>query len=78
MARISNFKGDIKSSLVFLKMALSHVQNWWKNPNMVQDVIQVTKVPELYMNICNAELYLDLYDEAIPHADGAITQSEFC
>ena len=30
------------------------------------------------MNICNAELYLDEYDEAMVHADGAISQSDFC
>ena len=30
------------------------------------------------MNICNAEIYLDEYDQALLHADGAITQSDFC
>jgi hypothetical protein len=39
MARVLNIRGDIKGSLVFLKMSLSHVKDWCLNPNKVQDVV---------------------------------------
>ena len=43
----------------YLKLSLSHVKDWHKNPAKVQDIVQVTIIPELYMNICNAQMYLE-------------------
>lgn len=78
IARIENVKGDIEGSLSYLKLSLSHVKDWHKNPEKVQDIVQVTIIPELYMNICNAQMYLEHKEDALTNADGAIIYSVFC
>ena len=40
-------------------MALDQVKEWDQNAQKIEEITQVTILPELYMNICNAKIYLD-------------------
>mmetsp|Transcript_40068 Transcript_40068/g.61259 ORF Transcript_40068/g.61259 Transcript_40068/m.61259 type:complete len:94 (+) Transcript_40068:171-452(+) len=63
IARIQNICGNIEESLEGLLLALKHIEFWKKQQkaviSQIDDLIKLTIVPELYMNICNAQIYLN-------------------
>ena len=72
MARCCNIQGDIKQSLFFLVKAMGHVKALSKE----QEPGSVTIIPELSLNICNANIYLKSYHEALQYAEQAIVSSK--
>ena len=76
IARERNRDGDIKGSLEFLKLALEHIKEWQFRVEKFQGDMQVTILSELYINICNAQLFLEQFDDVQKSAQKAIEISE--
>jgi len=72
MARCCNIQGDIQGSLTFLVKAMSHVRAL----SQEQEPGSVTIIPELSLNICNANIYLKDYPAALEYAEQAIVSSK--
>lgn len=74
MARCYNIQGDIEMSLEFLIKAYAHAQNLASE----REVGSVTILPELSLNICNAQIYEMNYTEANRFAAEAVKTSSQC
>jgi len=74
MARCQNLQGSIRDSLRYLLLALEHVGQLAAE----QEPGSVTIVPELSLNICNAQIYLKDYPGALEFADRAVLSSKAC
>lgn len=74
MARCANIQGDIQQSLAHLVQAMEHVRELSKE----QEPGSVTIIPELSLNICNANIYLKDYQTALHYAEQAVVSSKQC
>ena len=63
IAREKNMEGDIQGSLDFLILAMEHIKEWEMRVEKYQGDMQVTILSELYINICNAQLYLEKFSD---------------
>lgn len=59
MARDANENSNIKESLDYMLLALLFVQDWEYQDEKYEGAMKVTVLSELYLNIANAQLYLD-------------------
>lgn len=74
IARCYNILGDIEASLEYLLKAYNHALNLARE----REVGSVTILPELSLNICNAQIYEMNYQEANRFATEAVRTSSQC
>ena len=78
IARERNKQGDIEASLQFLLLALEHIRDWKYQVEKFQGEMKITILSELYINICNAQHFLEKYEDVQKSAQNAIEISDQC
>ena len=78
LARLENLSVHIPESLEYLLQALEHSKCFpaSMDKKRAEDLIQSTTLPELHMNICQAQMHIGNYREALRAAKAAFEQTQ--